>query len=618
KAPDVTSLDCGIVNGLRDPRLFDLTYLHYRWDYPRLLVNDDCFVSLFPDWYYGNASAVVDGSAYGELPGAKVLDDSSARILGGLIYNPPNRTQKNLLHERLFLTVSPNLEDVLPNNPNPKSKFFDVMKGLVCHTRMYPVTEPKHAPLEIAMQQKLRDYGLTDIFYRTHYNEFRTPIKSNNFTFSLSANAECGGDDVIMPFYDEMRKIYPVVGPYQDNRVIHPLSTYFNYDYLAQWYDDTIISGWDGAYQLNPIAQRIVFANHSPAFIEKFKWNGCYLDETTNTPPWGLTDANRFTPAAMTYRSVLLNYGKLLLEMQDYYNGPIWSEGNADFFWTGCLDTDYAQTNAPDALPMPDYKIRKMNPLENLNGYDLTANAPSIDYMISAEIVNGNIGHLWGITENTILGRPRDDYKPETYRNLCKSYFMIRQLQDFYTGVPIETICYQCGDEMLTATEMLRQNCANEGKIYERYENGLEIWVNRNPETAWEVDVDGETMLLPPYGYAACLPGEILEYSAEIDGHHVDYSKGPLYTYVDGNGSITEFPEIKAANAYVFHKTPAGRTLTPVPFLSVESVAGLSATAMTPLAQDGTPLGNKTNLEVIDGGKARFSTSPEAFKYLLE
>lgn len=615
--PVVTAFDCGYVDGLEKPRLFGLTYLNYRWDYPRLLVNDDCFVSLFSDWYTGNSTQVVDGSGYGELPGAKVLGDRSARILGGLIYKNANRGERAKLHERLFLTVSPKLEDVLPNNPNPKSRYFDKMARLVCHTRMYPVVEPKHAAMEINYAKRLRDYGVTDIFYRTHYNEFRTPIRSNNFTFSLQSNLEAGGEEVMKTFYEEIKKVFPVVGPYQDNRVIHPLSEYFNYDFLAQWYDDTIMSGWDNAYQINPPAQRLLFAQFTPKFVAKFGWNGCYLDETTNTPPWGLVDFNRLTPGAAMSRSVLLHYGKLLQEVREYYGGPIWSEGNADFFWTGCVDTDYAQCNKPDDYPLPDYKLRKMNPLECLNGYDLQKNLAGVDYLVSAQIVNGNIGHLWGGSSNTILG-DCGKYKPETYRSLCKSYFMMRQLQELYAGVPVEEIRYQCGDALVTATEMLRKNLPNEGKVYERYANGLEIWVNRHAEASWEVTVDGEEMTLPPYGYAACLPGEIMEYSALKDGHRVDYVKGPLYTYMDGRGEVTEFPELKAAHAYVFHKTPQGTTLTPVPFLAEESLGGLSAAAMTPLAQNGTPEGPRVSLEVIDEGKARFTTSAKVFRYLLE
>lgn len=619
--PDVTALDCGIVTGLSNPRLFGLTYLNYRWDYPRMLVNDDCFVSLFPDWYSGNATEVIDGGSHTELQGARVIDENSARILGGVNYLPKNRSERNILHERLFLTVSPAMEDVLPNIPNPKSEYFDTMKGLVCHTRMYAVTEPKHIPTEVAYETLFRDYGLKDIFLRTHYNEFRSPLHSNSFTFSIHANKEAGGDELIHPYYEEMRKIFPYVGPYQDNRCVHPLaSDYFDYSRLAQWSDDSITDGWDGCYQLNPLAQRMAFKEHTPQFTAAYPWNGCYLDETTNTPPWGLVDCNPRTPGAGTYRSVLLNYGSLLREMRGYYNGPIWSEGNADFFWCGCLDTDYAQCNQPDALPIPDFKLRKMNPLENLNGYDLTRMTADLHYLLSAQIVNGNIGHLWGEKANTVHGTYTEKkLTPAALRTVIKSYYMMRQLQELYAGVPVETIQYQCGDDLLTATEMLRQNRQNEGKIYECYENGLEIWVNRNPESSWTVDVDGIEMTLPPFGFAAVLPGEFLEYAAEFNGHLVDYVSGPMYTYMDANDVSFAFPELTAAHAYALLPEEDGaQRLIPVPFIEEESIGGLDAQTVTPLDQKGNAIGDAENLDLVDAGKGRFTIRKEPFQWRLK
>lgn len=621
KTPDVTALDCGIVNGLRDPRLFDLTYLHYRWDYPRLLVNDDCFVSLFPDWYTGNASDVVDGNSSRELQGARVIDDHSARILGGVLYLPKNRSERNPLHERLFLTVSPALEDVMPNLPNPKSKYFDTMKGLVCHTRMYAVTEPKHIPTELAYETLFRDYGLKDIFLRTHFNEFRSPLYSNSFTFSIHANQAAGGDELIHPYYEEMRKIFPFVGPYQDNRCIHPFAyPYFDHSLVFQWSDDTIMEGWDSNYQLNHLAQRMIFKDFTPKFTAAYPWNACYLDEVTNTPPWGMVDYNPRTPGAATYRAVLLNYGSLLQEMQNYYQGPIWSEGNADFFWCGCLDTDYAQCNQPDEIPLADFKLRKMNPLENLNGYDLTRETEDIHYLLSAQIVHGNIGHLWGGKVNTVLGEYNPQkLTPQTLRAVIKSYYMMRQLQELYAGVPVETIQYQCGEDLLTATEMLRQNRQNEGKVYECYKNGLEIWVNRNPESSWTVDVDGTEMTLPHFGFAAVLPGEFLEYAAEFDGHLVDYVSGPMYTYMDANGAAFDFPELSAANAYaILPEENGAQRLIPVPFIEEESIGGLDAQTVTPLDQKGNAIGDTENLDLVDAGKGRFTLRKEAFQWRLK
>ena len=128
---DFPAFDCGHTQGTPNPRLFKLTYLNYRWNYPRLLVTDDYFVSIFPDWYTSHASEVVDGSSHAWLKGAKVLGEDSARILGGSKYLPRDGSTRNPLHERFYLTIAPDLDSILPNIPNPQAKFYEETGRLI-------------------------------------------------------------------------------------------------------------------------------------------------------------------------------------------------------------------------------------------------------------------------------------------------------------------------------------------------------------------------------------------------------------------------------------------------------------------------------------------------------
>ena len=615
----VTAFDCGHTEGTPKPRLFGLTYLNYRWDYPRVLVTDDYFVSLFPDWYTSQASEVVDGGSNGGLVGAQVLSGTSARILGGSLYLKKARGERNPMRERFFLTVAADLESVLPNLPNPRSEYFDETKTLIYSTRMYDSLDPAASRAEVEFWRLMVDYGLTDIYVRYHSHQFRTPIRSNRICRSLDAYAAIG-DEVYQSQIVELEKILKRVGVYQDNRVTHPLGPEFSYDNLVQWTSGNFNEGWDCQFQPSPAAIARLEEAFVPKFLAKFPWNACYYDEVNNTPPWGLVDYSPNVEGAATYHNVLSQYAVAVATMRRLFHGPIWSEGNAAFFWAGYLDTDYAQCNQADDLPLVDFKLRKMNPLENLNGYDLSkvGNA-SNDYMLSAQIVHGNMGHLWNKGNELWMGSNLiHSFKPEDYRQVAKTYYMMRQLQECYAGVEPAEILYECGEELLTATEMLRGNLANEGKVYVRYENGLEVWVNRHPEAKWTVEVDGEEMTLPPYGYVAFLPGKLLEYSAEVDGHRVDYSRGPLYTYVDGRGIRTAFPEITCENAYVFHKDGDAKTLTPVPFIAEESLGGIAATRLTRLARDGSEVAPEVPLDLVDAGKARFATDAQSFRYRLK
>ena len=179
---DIASFSAGRTLGTPNPRLVKLTYLNYRWDYPRILATDDYFVSVFPDWYTSHASEVAESrSSYG-LTGAHVVDNGSAHILGGSIYLPNGAGIRNPLHERFFLTVAPELDAVLPNIPNPRSRFFDETKTLVYSTRQYATIEVPHVQKEIDFWRLMADYGARDIFVRYHSDVLKTPLRNNHFT----------------------------------------------------------------------------------------------------------------------------------------------------------------------------------------------------------------------------------------------------------------------------------------------------------------------------------------------------------------------------------------------------------------------------------------------------
>ena len=616
---DFCAFDCGHTDGTPNPRLFSLTYLNYRWDYPRLLVTDDYFVSLFPDWYTSQASEVVDGMTSGGLEGSKVLGDHAARILGGSLYLANAANQRNPLKERFFLTIAPTLESVLPNIPNPQAKYYGETGSLIYSTRAYDSLAPGDGAREVDFWKLMADYGLKEIFVRFHANQWSTPLRSNHFTHYEYAY-EAVGDANYQTIASGLKQILRRVGPYEDNRVSHALGPEFTYDDMAISRDGSFVEGYDTSFQPSPAAQHRLEAEYAPRLVAKYGWNACYMDEVTNTPPWGMVDYNPDIPGTGTYLNVLRNYGFVARKLSDYYHGPVWSEGNAGFLWAGYLDTDYAQTNEPDALPIVDFKLRKINPLEHFNGYDLPRLTKPLNYLLSAQIVNGNMGHLWcGDTSFLYSGnRLLEKATPEQIRRVCRSYFMMLQLQELYAYSLPEEISYQCGGELITATEMLRKNKRHEGKIHIRYDNELEVWVNRSPEARWTVEVDGATMVLPPYGFAAFMPGKLLEYSAEFNGRQVDYSKGPRYTYVDGNGSRTAFPEITCSNAYVIFNKDDMQTLTPVPFIDEESVSILGLTRMTPLDRAGKELAPEVELDVADAGKARFNTRKDAFRYRLK
>ncbi len=609
---DITAFDTGAVAGVRKPQLFALTYLHNRWNYPRFLATPDFLASAFCDWYTSNASSCVEGSSVHGLQGATVLGPDTARLMGGTAYIPKTDGKLNPLHERYVFTVSRDLADILPNIPNPRAKFYDEMSRLVCFSRAYSLQgQPAHADQELAFWTKMKQYGMTDLFLRYHSGLFRTPLENNRTTFEMAASRSNGDDAVVVKLVDGLRALFPRVGVYQDNRIIAPNDPLFDYGLVSRSASGQFVEGWDGCFRPKPAMMLPLSKAFFPKFLNKYHFNAEYLDELTNAPPWADVDFDASVPGAGTFSRVIRDFGAVALLHRELFNGPIWSEGCAAFFWAGLLDTDYAVSNDTKAgLPLiVDFKLRKILPLETYNGADWPVDAGwDADRLVATEIAEGNIGILIFGNYQQGLAVRTDKTKLDLF---LKSYFMIRQVQEHFCASPVAEIKYFVDGKLMTASEMLMAGKTSQNRIYARYENGLETWVNRAPEGDWTIQVDGKTYVLPPSGHFARRPGYLLQYSALVDGRRVDYSKGHLYTYLNGGGKPFAFPEATVAGPYLLRRRGDATLLTPVPFQKPERIARLDARTATPCAPDEKSLAAPAPITAL-------SIDGKAFHYLLK
>ena len=624
--PVVQCFDVGFVRNVRQPQLFALTHLNNRWDYPRLLATPDFLLSVFVDYYDSHASTLVDGNPLGALRRAGLVGTDGARVGGGTIYYPKTDGKLNNLYERVFYTVAPELDDVMPNIPNPPSPYREELSKLVMATRTYELANAGDVDRELAFWRKVHDYGATDIFLHYHSDQFRTPMENNRFSLSLDGARSNGGDDSYIRLIGELRKFLPRVGVYQNNRVIAANDPEFHYSILTRTSTGTFIKGWDGCFRPKGPAMLTIYRKFLPGFLKKYPFNAVYLDELTNAPPWGDVDYDASAPGAGMFSAVLRDYGATALLVKELAQGPVWSEGCAVYFWAGLLDLDYAGSNDTQAkLPLiVDFKLRKINPVETYVGGDWAERKRlGVDRLVAAAIAKGNAGHmLSGFPELFKSGLPSmgraADFPPEGFGPFLKSYFMIRQLQELYFAAPVTEIRYEVGGVMMSASAMLKAGKSSSGRVYAKYANGLETWVNRGDEGNWTVEVDGEEYVLPPNGHVAHLADQLLQYSVLRDDHRVDYSRGPLYTYCDGRGTMTEFPEMSVSGAFLLRQVKDQTVLTPVPFLAPETVKKLSFGHAVPLKQDGSPAGEAIRLDTIDAGLADLPVDGKAFAYRME
>jgi len=97
--------------------------------------------------------------------------------------------------------------------------------------------------------------------------------------------------------------------------------------------------------------------------------------------------------------------------------------------------------------------------------------------------------------------------------------------------------------EFISTSEALRTGAREAGQLRVTYAGGQVVHVNYHAEKTWRLRLDGRQFVLPPYGWLIAKPGEMLAYSALIDGRRVDYVDCSRYIYMNsGEGPATEGP----------------------------------------------------------------------------
>jgi hypothetical protein len=219
---------------------------------------------------------------------------------------------------------------------------------------------------------------------------------------------------------------------------------------------------------------------------------------------------------------------------------------------------------------LPHFDLLKMHPLEVDIGVPWTAyffdqcegwQKPerieySIDKFIAATIAYGHIG--WLVEESHGVHR------------MCRSYYMLQQLQSRYVMRPPEEILYGTDTGLVSSSKALLDGAWRDSRLFVRYPGALRIWVNGNDEKNWCVDLDATRVTLPPSGWVAVQGKEFSEQSALVDGYRVDHVSSPAYVYVDGRGKETECDGIGTSGAVAVRPCSADGGLSLIAIEGVE------------------------------------------------
>ena len=604
---EVGEFRVGRAAGVDNPRLVTLPYLTGEAQRPAVLIQGPVDAPLFVfstvDHYRSNASSLWAVN--------KVADDAVA-YNGGSRYTPKTDGTRNDCHERLFLTVSPRFEEILPNVANPRSPWM-----AVTGERVWIAYGASDREQNYAFWKSIARYGMTKIAITDHEVGWRDGGES--FTMRTRAAPGKGGDEGQADYAKKLRALGFRYGIYNNYTDYAPVNEHWNEDYVTRTPDGNWRSSWARCYNPKPARAVELEAKLAPIIQQKFQLDTAYCDVHTAVQPWRYCDFDARVPGAGTFAATFYAYGEIMLHQKKTWNGPVYSEGNNHWYYSGLTDGNYAQDQAArlDENPwLVDFDLRKLHPLEcnfgmgnpgmffgreqQLGGTPEEREA-RLDRFLAATLAFGHTGFL--VLEGGIA-------------NTVRSYFTVQQVHKHYAQETADDIRYADAEGNLLDTSAAVATAAFErSQVQTRYSNGLTVTVNGHPSETWET----AGHVLPRNGW--CVQGTpnvpLTAFSALVDGHRVDYVDSPDYLYADGRGRFARFEKVAADGQVIAHKRKDG-TFEVIPVAGCAdfgiSLDGRTATAVA-LDADGKEMGPAETR--FSRGLVYVMPVANAFSYLL-
>ncbi|HOJ61511.1 MAG TPA: hypothetical protein PK878_14610 [bacterium] len=560
-----TELSYGYWADVENPELVQLPYLNYGGHHLNVLMSKGgtpFFASVWMDWYRSNASQpyAVD-----------TIESGRIQLNGGVRYLSKSDGARNDLFERVFITVSPFFEETLPTIANPPAK-----RGKEAGSRLWVESwGPSDYEREMAHSRILRAYGIEQLTQCNHEITWRDGGES--FTFRTQSAPGKGGDEALKNYIAHQKSLGWRAGLYTNYCDFAPVNEFWDIDMVMRGANFDLVRAWPRCYSPKALFAVEMDRKLAPLIQAKFNTNAAYTDVHTSVSPWDRCDYDSRVPGAGTFAATFYAYGELLLHDQDVYDGHCWSEGHHQWLYAGLCAGNYGLTYSALALwkypYLPHFDLLKMHPLtvdigmpwtgrffEGKEGWNKPENIEaSIDQFLAATIAYGHIG--WLVED------------AHGIRQTCRSYYMLQPLQSRYAMIKPESIRYGKDNGLIDTSSALQTGAWQDSRLFIRYANGLEVWVNGNPETNWMVQTPDQSYTLPPYGWLAVQEDDFHTGSYLVDGRRCDWMSAPESVFVDGRGVYLQRDGIGTAGCVAVRWSESNQGLS---IIAVEGVDKLT------------------------------------------
>ncbi|MBC7326735.1 hypothetical protein H5T87_01300 [bacterium] len=463
------------------------------------------FLSSFCDWWKTKASSIGgDGSSP--------------------TYIPKTNGERNPAFEIFYLTVSPYLEEVLPNIPNPPSPYLKELSGRL----VLDVWSGKFAD-DREYLKELEKYGVNSLLVIKH--DWQREGYDNAYPTTMPANKALGGDEELRKLCEEAKRIGHRFCVHENYYDYYPNSEAFRKEDVALDPAGNLQKGWFNASV--PIQALILkpskFLHYekifSPEIKRRYDVNAGYFDIM---PSWNVDyDANAEGAAMISYTHTVNTKAYALL--RDTYGGPVVCEGS-DFTEAGYYDGGSNYGLNRRQIPMlPIFELLKVHPLMLNHGMGY----------YERWLIDGYSDPGW--YQRVMTEEERDEYRMMTLAfgrigflghqlmytvpGLLKEYFLTLPIQRSYGAYMPKRILYEIDGKWVSSSGAALLNEMN--RMLVEYENGTKLYLNRG-KADWKVG----DFIIPQYGFLA-KGVNLLAYTAKRDNVIADYAEDEWGIFCD-------------------------------------------------------------------------------------
>lgn len=459
------------------------------------------------------------------------VSHSSSCPQGFAVYEKTTSGTRNALLESGYIAVSPDIGEVLPNLPHPKSPYIAALAPRIMldlwghHKNSYAGDAEK--------LRELKDNGIDHLAIIQHV--WQRYGYDEKLPDHLPANPQFGGDEGMKLFGQTANDCGYLWSLHENYIDLHPDAPSYDAADRVLNEDGSPSKAWFNAgsgvqsYGLK-CTEALKYARlNAPEIHKRYRTTAAYLDVHTCVPPWHELDHDGGQPMAAMALSKVKHDTELFQFMRDAHRGPLFGEGNDQLYWAGRCDGVEAQVSGgEDHVPLLDFDLLKIHPQMVNHGmgyferwyrggyathWGRDAGAPEqADKYRMQEIAYGHAGFVGtACTANT--------------QWVAREHHLVHPVQSLYgPDAPVD-ISYEVEGQMVPASVALAVGDTWRQRI--TYSKGLRTWANWSPEP-WIV----EGHELPQWGLLALGPDTEV-YTALRNGKFCDYAECPEYVFAD-------------------------------------------------------------------------------------